>query len=47
VPENTNLDVFAVMVNMVIPERVGSGHLQYRVRGEKGSLCKEIDLFRA
>jgi hypothetical protein len=46
-PENTNLGVFAVMVNMVSPERLGSDHLRYRVRDEKGTLCMEIDLFRA
>jgi hypothetical protein len=45
--ENRNLGVFDVMVNMVIPERHDSGRLRYPVRGEKGSLCMEIDLFRA
>jgi hypothetical protein len=47
VDESMNLGVFVETVNRVNPERPDSGRLQYHVHDEKGSLCMEIDRFRA
>ena len=45
--ESRSLDVFGVTANMAILQRLDNGLLQCHVHDEKGSLCVEIDGFRA